>query len=184
MNGTIKGTKRHQTISFQIEDIRSFSSSPFQEFNCKALKNQRRKTQSTMSAITFKVLALNELTMVRLRIFTRRLTDPISDFFESITVWYISFHMLAFIATSMTFAYQNVSNFFMFALRTAMVVVGTSQAFGMFLCIGCKIIKVKMLHQKLQAIVDQAAHGECDRFIPQFSNRFSPSRLIFTFGHF
>lgn len=128
---------------------------------------EKTKTMSSSPA-AFKVLALNELTMVRLRIFTRRLCDSVSDFSESVTVWYISFHMLAFIATSMTFAYQNVSNFFMFALRTAMVVVGTSQAFGMFLCIGCKIIKVKTLHLKLQAIVDQAANG---KFAFQFSSR-------------
>lgn len=107
---------------------------------------------------SFKVLKLNELVMVRLRIYMRQLADPIGDFFESISMYYIAFNMLAFIATSMTFVYQNASNI-MIALRTMMVVVGTSQALGMFLCIGSNVTTVKMLHIKLQTIVDQTAKG-------------------------
>lgn len=129
------------------------------------------KTMS--SSPKFKVLELNERMMVRLRIYTHQLTDPKSDFFKSITMYYISFNMIAFIATSVAFAYQNVTNI-MVVLRTLMVIVGTSQAFGMFLCIGCKIVKVKMLHRKLQATVDQVAKGI--RFSISFS---SAKRFLF-----
>lgn len=107
---------------------------------------------------TFKVLNLNELVMVRLRIYTRRLTDTVSDFFESISMYYIAFNMLAFIATSMAFVYQNAADI-MVALRTVMVIVGTMQALGMFLCLGRNVLTVKMLHIKLQAIVDRTAKG-------------------------
>lgn len=128
-----------------------------------------------------KVLELNELIMVRLRIYTRQLTDPNSDFFKSITVYYIAFNMLAFIATSVAFSYQNLTNFIV-VLRTAMVIVGTSQALGMFLCIGCKIIKIKMLHQKLQAIVDQTVKG-MKKLLQSFFKEFFSFVLNFRWSH-
>lgn len=134
---------------------------------------ERSISKANIMSSPYKVLELNELVMVRLRIYTRQLTDPKSDFFESITMYYISFNMLAFIATSVAFVYQNVSNF-MVVLRTLMVIVGTSQALGMFLYIGRKIIKVKMLHQKLQAIVDRTARGST-----LFFQRFSIFQRIF-----
>lgn len=114
----------------------------------------------------FKVLELNELVMVWLRIYPHHLTAnsiPTNDFFKSITVFYISFNLLAFIVTSAMFVYQNTS-YVVIALRTGMVVVGSSQALGMFLSVCLNSDKVKMLHQKLQAIVDQAAIGACIKF--------------------
>lgn len=116
---------------------------------------------------SFKVLRLNELVMLWLRIYSHRLApDTIlaDDFFKSITTYYIWFNMFAFIGTSAAFVCQNTSNI-MDALRTAMVVVGSSQALGMFSSFGCKITKVKLLHQKLQAIVDQAAKGKSERLV-------------------
>lgn len=114
----------------------------------------------------FKVLELNELVMVWLRIYPHHLTAnsiPTNDSFKSITVFYISFNLLAFIVTSAMFVYQNTS-YVVIALRTGMVVVGSSQALGMFLSVCFNSNKVKMLHQKLQAIVDQAAIGVCIKF--------------------
>lgn len=111
---------------------------------------------------SFKVLKLNELMMVWIRIYSKPSTVdsiPTKDFFRSTTAYNISLHIVGFIATSAVFLYQNKSDAAA-ALPTVMVIVGTSQALGMFLCVGCKIDKVKMLHQKLQAIVDQAAAGK------------------------
>lgn len=67
--------------------------------------------------------------------------------------------MMAFNATSAVFLYQNVSDI-VIALRAAMTILGTIQALGMFISVGCEIDKVKMVHQKLQSIVDQAAKGK------------------------
>lgn len=115
----------------------------------------------------FKVLKLNEQFMVWLRIYPHPIsdiTDADNDFFKSITTYCISFNDLAFITTSSVFVYQNASNI-MVALRTTMVIIGTSQAFGMFLYVGCKIDKVKMLQIKLQEIIDKTALGKILRRI-------------------
>lgn len=110
----------------------------------------------------FKVLRLNELVLVWLRIYPHQLTVatsvPSKGFFKSISVHYISLNLFAFIVASGAFVYQNLANV-MDALRTGTVTFGSGQALGMFLSIGCNIDKVKLLHQKLQAIVDQAAKG-------------------------
>lgn len=110
---------------------------------------------------SFKVLKLNELMMVWIRIFPERLTansPTTNEFFNSLTTHYILLHILGFIAASAGFLCQNKSDVAV-ALPTAMVIMGSSQALSMFLCLGCKLDKVKMLHQNLQAIVDQAAEG-------------------------
>lgn len=110
---------------------------------------------------SFKVLKLNEMLMVWLRIYPYPLTAdsiPINDFFQSIASYYISLIMLAYNVTSGVFLYQNASDI-VIALRTSLTIVGTCQSLGMFLTVGCKIDKVKLLHRKLQAIVDQAAEG-------------------------
>lgn len=104
----------------------------------------------------FKVLELIEQFMIWLRIFTHPLNDSAAVF--SISMYFVSLDMLALIVTSAAYVYQNLSNI-VDALRTGMVVVGLSQALGMFLCVGWNIGIVKMLHMKLQAIVDQAAKG-------------------------
>lgn len=111
-----------------------------------------------MSPNTFRVLKLNEDVMFRLRLYTQKLSNPANDFSNSVTTYYILVTMVAFVSTSAAFVYQNTSNI-VIALQTAMITIGTSQALGMFLCVGCKIDKVKMLHLKLQSIVDQAAKG-------------------------
>lgn len=106
----------------------------------------------------FKVLSSNEMLMNRLRIFTHRLNDPINDFFKSITTYYFALNIMAFIVTSGVFVYENRSHLIV-ALRTAMVVIGCSQALGMFLSVGTNMLKVKALHLKLQSIVDETAQG-------------------------
>lgn len=111
---------------------------------------------------TFKVLELNELMMVWIRIFPNRQTvnsTPTNEFSRSITTYNISLHIVGFMAASAVFLYQNKSDVAT-ALPTAMVILGSSQALGMFLCMDCNIDKVKMIHQKLQAIVDRAAEGK------------------------
>lgn len=124
--------------------------------------HQRSISTFKMSSSPFKVLRLNELLMDRLHIYSHPLLTtasiPTNDFFRSITTYYILFHVVGFIAGSAVFAYQNASHVVL-ALRTGTVLVGTCQALGMFLTVGCKFDKVKVLHQKLQAIVDQTAEG-------------------------
>lgn len=72
--------------------------------------------------------------------------------------------MIGFIAASAVFVYQNISNV-VTALRTGMVTIGSTQVLGMGLSVGCKIDQVKVLHQKLQTIVDQAAEGICTFYV-------------------
>lgn len=99
--------------------------------------------------------------MVWLRIYPYPVTAdpmPTNDFFKSITTYCISFNILAFIVSSAVFLYQHASDA-VTALPTVMVIVGSFQVLGMFLCAGCKLDKVRELHRKLQAIVDQAAEG-------------------------
>lgn len=110
---------------------------------------------------SFKVLRLNERVMVWLRLYSHQLTPasiPSDDFFQSISMYCISLNMFAFQVASAAFVYSNTS-VVVDALRTGMVTVGVGQALGMFLCVGCNIGTVKLLHQKLQAIIDQAAKG-------------------------
>lgn len=107
----------------------------------------------------FKVLKLNDQMMIWLQINTHhRLTDVANNNFP-ISMRCISLNLFAFALASATFVYQNTANV-MLALRTGTVTLGTSQALGMFLSIGCNFDNVKLLHRKLQAIVDQTARGK------------------------
>ena len=111
----------------------------------------------------FKVLKSNEQFMVWFRIYTHPLSDVSHvdhDFFKSITVYCVTFTEISFIVSSVVLVCLNVSDNIMVALRTAMVIAGTSQALGMFLSVGITIDKVKLLHIKLQEIIDQTAKGE------------------------
>lgn len=99
--------------------------------------------------------------MVWLHLFSHPLTAdsiPSNDFFKPIATYYILFFVVGFITASAVFMYQNASNIVL-ALRTGTVLVGTCQALGMFLSVGCKFAKVQGIHQKLQEIVDRAAKG-------------------------
>lgn len=113
----------------------------------------------------FKVLKLNEQLMILLRIYRqpiRNVTDADNDFFKSITTYCLAFSDITFAAASAVFVYQNVSDI-MVALRTTLLIVGAIQSVAIFLSIGCKIDKIKVLQIKLQEIIDQTAMGNCSK---------------------
>lgn len=102
----------------------------------------------------FKVLQSNQNLMAQLGISSHRLTYQKNEFFDSKSVWCISFVHIIFttIASSM-FAYKNVSNFAI-ALDAFSCSLAGMQGCGMFFSIGLNMKKVKALHLKLQKIVD------------------------------
>lgn len=94
--------------------------------------------------------------MIWLRVYTHPLRKSPTNF--TLSMYLISLDVFVLIVASAAYVYQNLSNIGD-ALRTGTVVIGVSQALGMFVCVGRSTAVVKLLHIKLQAIVDQAAKG-------------------------
>lgn len=102
----------------------------------------------------FKVLKSNQTYMTYLGVYTKRLTEPINELHKSIFC-YCLFVIMSISATGCaTFIYRDPTNV-KAALRATKTCCGIFQCTGMFIGVGCKMIKVKALHLRLQQIVDE-----------------------------
>lgn len=102
----------------------------------------------------FIVLEFNQNFMAFIGISSHQLTEPSNEFFRSIAAYFILFNLLGWcIVSSSVFVYQNIENLEL-ALVTALIIVAGFQSGGMFLAVGLKMAAVKMVHLRLQEIVN------------------------------
>lgn len=103
----------------------------------------------------FKVFEYNQRFMAKLGLYSYHLERPTNDLFKSLATYYILFFSIAFtITSSAIFAITHTSQFSL-ALETCFIVIAGIQTAGVFLSVGLNMTKVKILHLKLQQIVDE-----------------------------
>lgn len=121
--------------------------------------------------VKFEVLKKSQSLMSLLGIYSYRLTEPTNEFFKSPIALHI---LVTLISTQMIssglFVSKNLEQFTM-AIDGLLVCIAGTQSSGMFFSIGLKMKKIKLLHLKLQDIVD-AVVSSMFHFSPLFS--FSP----------
>lgn len=72
---------------------------------------------------------------------------------------YILLNLIAFLASSIVFVYQNTSEFDD-VLRACFLIFGTCQAIGMFYSYGANLSEIQTVHSKLNEIIGKIAKGE------------------------
>lgn len=106
----------------------------------------------------FKVLEYNQISMRWAGIHSKDLYKPTNEFFKSFATYYILFSVISFtIGSSAVFVYKYSSNFEVVS-EPSLIVIAGSQAAGMFLSVGLNMKKIKILHIKLQEIVDESKY--------------------------
>lgn len=104
----------------------------------------------------FKVLEYNQISMRWAGIHSKDLHKPTNEFFKSFATYYILFSVISFtIGSSAVYIYKNSTHFEMVSEPILIVIAGL-QAGGMFLSVGLNMKKIKILHIKLQEIVDES----------------------------
>lgn len=102
----------------------------------------------------FKVLEFNQRFMAWLGIHSYHLTEPTNEFFNSIFTYInLLIIIVLFLISSVLYVYQNETNF-KIMIQIFLVIVAGFQYGGMFISIGIKMKNIKILHLKLQEIVD------------------------------
>lgn len=100
------------------------------------------------------VLKYNQIFMAPIGLYSYRLMEPINEFYTSIAPYYIEFFVLIFLISSAAgFTFRNVSQIDV-ALQNVSLFIAGIQCAGMYISIGINMKKVKVLHLKLQGIVD------------------------------
>lgn len=84
------------------------------------------------------------------------LNKPSNEFFKSFATYYVLFSVISFtIGSSAVFVYKYSSHFEVVS-EPCLIVIAGLQAVGMFVSVGLKMKQIKVLHIKLQEIVDES----------------------------
>lgn len=105
----------------------------------------------------FKVLKNNQIYMSWLGIYSHHLTDLTGEFFKSIATYCIFIALISVVITSWLYCIKNWETDVKSALDAFKIVFSALQCIGMYVSIGLKMIQIKILHLKLQKIVDESA---------------------------
>lgn len=103
-----------------------------------------------------KVMELNQISMSWIGIHSMHLDEPSNEFFKSISAYCILFcTVFFFIGSSAAFVYEFSSDFVLVSEPLLIVIAGL-QCFGMFVSVGFNMKTIKLLHIKLQEIIDES----------------------------
>lgn len=101
------------------------------------------------------VLKCNQKVLTPLGLYSYRLNEPTNEFYTAFGPYYVQFFNLIFLTfSSAVFTFQNLSQINL-ALQNVSLFTAGIQCAGMFICLGMNMKKVKVLHLKLQEIVDR-----------------------------
>lgn len=101
------------------------------------------------------VFKSNQAIMTRLGLYSYNLTDPRNEFFHSFISYYLLCQMGIFTVTgSFAFVFINWPQLDVVAQPFA-IAFGASVCFCTYLCTGLKMKTIKLLHLKLQEMVDK-----------------------------
>lgn len=103
----------------------------------------------------FKVLEYNQCLMARLGIHSFRLTEPTNDFFKSFATYVNIFLAFVLFVFSNAWYIYRIPTQFQAKIEAFLLIVAGIQYGGMFISIGFNMKKTKILHLKLQEIVDE-----------------------------
>lgn len=92
-----------------------------------------------------------------LGIYSYRLTERTVEFFKFFISYFIVVHIAAACISSAVFVLRETSQF-NFKLEACIIVIGSTQCGGAYINIGMKMRMVKVLHLKLQQIVDKGRY--------------------------
>lgn len=103
----------------------------------------------------FKVMDINQSVMTRLGINSFDVSKPTNEFLRtSIVSYYILFILTMVVVSCVEFVYKKLVEFEEI-FDASLLLIASIRAIGAYINIGMKMTKVKLLHQKLQTIVDQ-----------------------------
>lgn len=123
----------------------------------------------------FQVLKYNQWAMSKLGIYSYRLTEPTNEFFTSFGTYYILFMVIGFsIGTSLIYVYLHWPNFDL-TFEPIMVFSGNIPTMGMFINTGLQMKKIKILHLKIQEIVNEKGMAD---FLYNFFFEIKPYSVI------
>lgn len=104
--------------------------------------------------VKFKVLEYNQYCLARIGIHLHRLNEPTNEFFKTfVSYYYLFVFIILVIVSSGVFAWKSWPHMDMVS-EPCLAIIGGFQATGMYLSIGLKIKKLKVLHIELQEIID------------------------------
>lgn len=103
--------------------------------------------------LTLKILKNNQTLMSWLGISSHRLTEPTNEFFKSIGTYYILLAVFFIFIISSAYT-QAVSSNFTTVIQAWLLIVAGLQSGGMFISVGLQMKNIKILHLKLQGIVN------------------------------
>lgn len=106
----------------------------------------------------FKVLKYNQMLMSWQGIHSMNLTKPTNEFHRSLSSYYITFTLFAFVITSAVRIHGYWPEIEPI-LKPCSVAFGGVQCVGMFICIGFQMKLIKALHLELQRIIDEGIIG-------------------------
>lgn len=104
--------------------------------------------------VKFKVLQTNQIYMTRIGNYSYNLTEPTNEFLYSFSTWVIIITMVIPLISAAILVYNDTYDFTS-KLNSVFMFVGLSQGLGAYLNVGIQMKKIKLLHLKLQAMVDQ-----------------------------
>lgn len=117
--------------------------------------NKKHQKNKDASMQKFKVLEYNQILMAWIGIHSHHLTKPTNEFFKSPVTYYVLFITIVFsIISCAVYVFKNVSDF-RSSLGACLVVIAGFQKGGLFLSTGLNMKKLKVLHLKLQEIIDK-----------------------------
>lgn len=128
-----------------------------------------------------KILEYNQAFMTKIGIYSYQLTNPSNEFFSSFMTYFILLNGTVFtIISSAVFVYKHLSDF-QIVLETCLILIAGIQSCGAFLSIGLKMKEMKLLHLKLQAIVDEGIWMtfQFSSLVPVFLESFYFHRTFF-----
>lgn len=121
--------------------------------------NHCNNNGSTAIAIRkrIEVLKYNQIFMSLIGIYSYRLTEPTNEFIKSKTAYLFVTTVIAGILMSIAYILVNYTDVaeFQVALVAVAVIIGAAQTGGAYTNVGLKMKQVKVLHLKLQEIVDE-----------------------------
>lgn len=113
-----------------------------------------RKQEVYKKMPKFKVLKYNQTLMSWQGIHSMNLTKPTNEFHRSLSSYYVTFTLVAFVITSAVRIYGYWPEIELI-LKPCSVAFGGVQCVGMFICIGIQMKRIKALHLELQRIIDE-----------------------------
>lgn len=104
--------------------------------------------------VNFKVLKYNQIFMAKLGLYSYRLMEDTSEFFTSISPYYILLGAISGFISSTAYIINYWETDIKGALAAFKIIISAIQYFGVFSNLGLHANKIKALHNKFQTVVD------------------------------